>query len=81
MFPSLSEGLGGDRRYQSPECKYYELTLDNDGAPFTWTSNFQVITKVYLTKHPGLPRAYKLNYQKDAKMTKQAMAKMVAPES
>ena len=34
--------------YQNAKCAAYVLTLDNDGAPFRWTPNVQLITKVYL---------------------------------
>ena len=54
-------------------------SCDNDGDPFVWTSNFQVISKVYLEKHSSLPRTYLLN-KKDGKMVQQGMAKMVQPE-
>ena len=60
--------------YQNPECAAYKLTLDNDGAPFQWTPNVQLISKVYLKKHTSQPRTYSLN-KKDAKMVKDAVAK------
>ena len=41
-------------RYQNRACKYYKLTSDNDGEPFRWTSNYQIISKVYLKKHSRL---------------------------
>jgi hypothetical protein len=56
--------------------QYLEAALDNDGDPFVWTSNFQVISKVYLEKHLSLPRTYLLNRN----MVQQGMAKMVEPE-
>ena len=68
------------QRYQNPQAAAYQLTLDNDGDPFVWTSNFQIISKVYLTKHSSLPRSYLLN-KKDSKMVRQGMATMVQPES
>ena len=67
------------QRYQNPQCKAYQLTLDNDGAPFVWTSNYQIITKVILKKHSSLPRTYTLN-NKDSSMVNRAMKKMVTPE-
>ena len=68
------------KRYQNEQCKFYELTLDNDGTPFVYTANVQLITKVYLNKHSTLPRClYKLN-KKDKKMVGVGMKKMVAPE-
>jgi hypothetical protein len=70
----------GPKRYQNPQTAAYQLTLDNDGSPFEWTSNIQIISKVYLTKHHSLPRTYLLN-KKDGKMVKQGMAKMVQPET
>ena len=48
--------------------------LDNDGAPFQWTPNVQLISKVYLKKHTSQPRTYSLN-KKDAEMVKDAVAK------
>ena len=36
----------------------YKLTLNNDGEPFRWTSNVQLISKVYLKKHTTQPRTY-----------------------
>ena len=39
------------QRYQNAQTASYQLTLDNDGSPFVWTSNIQIISKVYLTKH------------------------------
>ena len=67
------------QRYQNQQTAAYQLTLDNDGDPFVWTSNFQIISKVYLEKHLSQPRTYVLN-KKDGKMVKSEMAKMVAPE-
>ena len=67
------------QRYQNQQTAAYQLTLDNDGDPFVWTSNFQIISKVYLEKHLSQPRTYVLN-KKDGKMVKNEMAKMVAPE-
>ena len=49
---------------------------DNDGAPFQWTPNVQLISKVYLKKHQGQSRTYTLN-KKDAKMVRDAMAKKI----
>ena len=55
------------RRYQNPGCKAYELCSFNDGDRFCWTAQSQLISKVYLKKHPTLPRCYTLN-AKDKKM-------------
>ena len=55
------------RRYQNPGCKAYELCSFNDGDRFCWTAQAQLISKVYLKKHPTLPRCYTLN-AKDKKM-------------
>ena len=55
------------QRYQNAQTASYQLTLDNDGSPFVWTSNIQIISKVYLTKHSSQPRTYVLN-KKDLKM-------------
>ena len=60
--------------YQNKECAAYKLTLDNNGAPFRWTPNVQMITKVYLKKHLSQPRTYTIN-KKDKKMVGSAMAK------
>ena len=68
------------QRYQNPQTAAYQLTLDNDGDPFVWTSNFQLISKVYLAKHSSLPRTYLVN-KKDIKMVRQGMANMVQPEN
>ena len=48
-------------RYQNRACKYYKLTSDNDGEAFRWTSNYQIISKVYLKKHSTLPLCYSLS--------------------
>ena len=60
--------------YQNKECAAYKLPLDNDKAPFYWTSSVQIISKVYLRKHQEQPRTYTLN-KKDGKMVQSAMAK------
>ena len=44
------------------------------------SSNFQIISKVYLEKHSSLARAYRLN-KKDEKMVKEGMKKMVAADA
>ena len=64
--------------YQNPECAAYQLTLDNDGAPFQWTPNVQLISKVYLKKHLSQPRTYNLN-KKDAKMVRDSMRARESP--
>ena len=46
--------------YQQKDCKAYELTLVNDGVPFVWTSNVQIISKVYLKKSTAYARTYTL---------------------
>ena len=45
--------------HQNPECVAYKLTLNNDGEPFRWTSNVQLISKVYLKKHTSQGRTYR----------------------
>ena len=62
------------RGHQNKECVAYKLTLDNDGEPFRWTPNVQLITKVYLKKHLLQPRTYTHN-KKDAKLVATAVAK------
>ena len=44
-----------------PRLCYYKLTSDNDGEAFRWTSNYQIISKVYLKKHSSLPLCYSLS--------------------
>ena len=44
--------------HQNKDCVAYKLTLDNDGEPFRWTSNVQLISKVYLKKLMDQPRTY-----------------------
>ena len=66
-------------RYQKRACKYYKLTSDNDGEAFRWTSNYQIISKVYLKKHSSLPLCYSLSAA-DKKMVTSTMKKMVGPE-
>ena len=52
----------------------YKLPLDNDKAPFYWTSTVQIISKVYLKKHLRQSRTYTLN-KKDTKMVQSTMGK------
>ena len=68
------------KRYQNPQCAFYQLTLDNDGDPFVYTSNVQLISKVFLNKNSNLSRCYSLN-KKDRKMVEEGMKKMVEPEA
>ena len=65
---------------QNRACKYYKLTSDNDGEAFRWTSNYQIISKVYLKKHSTLPLCYSLSAA-DKKMVTSTMKKMVGPEA
>ena len=44
------------------------------GDVFAWTSNVQLISKVYLKKHTSMGRTYTLN-KKDSKMVGDAMKK------
>ena len=64
--------------HQNKDCVAYKLTLDNDGEPFRWTSNVQLISKVYLKKLTDQPRTYTLN-KKDTKMVRDAAAPATAP--
>ena len=64
--------------YQNKECAGYKLMLNNDGTCFSWTSNVQLITKIYLQKHLNQPRTYTLN-KKDTKMVTVAAASKVGP--
>ena len=49
---------------------------NNDGDTFAWTSNIQLISKVYLKKHTSMGRTYTLNKQ-DYKMVNDTMKKNV----
>ena len=60
--------------YQNKECFAYKLMANNDGDVFAWTSNVQLISKVYLKKHTSMGRTYTLN-KKDSKMVGDAMKK------
>ena len=60
--------------YQNKECVAYKITLNNDGVPFQWTPNLQLISKVYLKKNLSQGRTYTLK-KKDAKMVKAGVAK------
>ena len=59
--------------YQNKECVAYKITLNNDGVPFQWTPNLQLISKVYLKKNLSQGRTYTLK-KKDAKMVKMVKA-------
>ena len=61
-------------RYQNPKCVSYLLPLDNQGLPFYWTASVQLISKVYLRKHPRQPRTYTVN-TKDKTMVRDSLAK------
>ena len=54
------------------------LTRDNNGAAFVYTSNVQLISKVYLLK-TSQPDVCTLS-KKDKKMLLEGMKRMVAPE-
>ena len=69
----------GPRGYQNRACKYYKLTSDNDGEAFRWTSNYQIISKVYLSTPPSLSAI--LSSAADKKMVTSTMKKMVGPEA
>ena len=64
--------------HQNRACKNYKLTSDNNGEAFRWTSNYQIISKVYLKKHSSLPLCYSLSAA-DKKMVTSTMKKMVGP--
>ena len=59
-------------RYQNSKCAGYKLMANNDGATFEWTSNYQLVSKVYLKKHALQARTYTLN-KKDSKMVQTAV--------
>ena len=48
---------------------------NNDGATFEWTSNYQLVSKVYLKKHALQARTYTLN-KKDSKMVQTAVNRL-----
>ena len=52
--------------YQHKACVGYRLMTNNDGGHFQWTSNVQLISKVYLKAHTNL-KWHILN-SKDKKM-------------
>ena len=60
--------------YQNKDCAGYKLLANNVGACFAWTSNFQIISKVFPKKHVAQPRTYTLN-KKDVKMLGTAVTK------
>ena len=60
--------------FQNKECAGYKLTHDNCGEPFCWTSNVQLISKVYLKKHTSQMLTYALN-TRDKKMVSEAVKK------
>ena len=35
--------------------------MDNDKEPYYWTSNLQLVSKVYMRKHPSQPRTHSIN--------------------
>ena len=72
--------VGSRDSHQNRACKYYKLTSDNNGEAFRWTSNYQIISKVYLKKHSSLPLCYSLSAA-DKKMVTSTMKKMVGPEA
>ena len=49
------------------------------GEAFRWTSNYQIISKVYLKKHSSLPLFSQCGRQEDGDV--HAMNKMVGPEA
>ena len=53
--------------YQNKECFAYKLMANNDGDVFAWTSNVQLISKVYLKKHTSMGRIYTLNKKESMK--------------
>ena len=50
------------------------MSFSTPGDVFAWTSNVQLISKVYLKKHTSMGRTYTLN-KKDSKMVGDAMKK------
>ena len=64
--------------YQNANCFAYKLMANNDGDTFAWTSNIQLISKVYLKKHTSMGRTYTLNKQ-DYKMVNDTMKKKQKP--
>ncbi len=68
------------RATRTERARTNKLTSDNDGEAFRWTSNYQIISKVYLKKHSTLPLCYSLSAA-DKKMVTSTMKKMVGPEA
>ena len=59
-----------------------KLTSDNDGKAFRWTSNYQIISKVYPKKHSSLCLGcYSLRLSAADKKMTSTMKKMVGPEA
>ena len=66
--------------YQNKACAGYRLMEDNDEEPFFWTANVQVISKVYLAKHPTKDGLCTLN-KSDEKMLKESLTKKLSKSS
>ena len=63
------------RGYQNKVCVGYKLMANNDSEHFQWTSNVQLISKVYLKPHTS-ERWHTLN-AKDRKMVATAVTKKI----
>ena len=61
--------------YQRKECKFYKLMANNDGATFAWTSNLQIVSKVFLKKSLVHSRAYTFA-QSDKRMLNGKVARL-----
>ena len=61
--------------YQNKACVGYKIMENNDDARWAWTSNVQLISKVYLKKHSS-EDWHTLN-AKDRKMVSTAVTKKI----
>ena len=66
--------------YQNKSCAGYQLMEDNDEELFYWTANVQIISKVYLAKHPTQRDVRTLN-RSDTKMLKDSLSKKLSKSS
>ena len=61
--------------YQNKACVGYKLMENNDRAHFAWTSNVQLISKVYLKPHSS--ESWHMLNAKDRKMVSTAVTKKI----
>ena len=63
--------------YQNRGCAGYRLTFQNDGAPFRYVSNYQVLAVVELRRHPTIERKVFQIVLAYLKLVKAEFAKLV----